>query len=274
MRPVIQQLSVVVLCLVTFSAHSQLALFDEFGASSIDPGRWSAINSTPNSLNQSRTLESGALVLRARSWAPTSRSHPDRLGLAISRPIALRVSSIAAEVTLTGIQQKRCPAPTKASVKSYFRLASHWFRDRGSGAIGGQRGNVVADIVIGRGFGRTLTGNRLEIFARAYRCTDANCTRTQRLFEKKISNARLKRTYKLALDHYPDSERIRFSAGEQRLWFDYSPRDFAISPARGPAIRTIALVNDLATCSTSARASSAETTAIVNWVKVNSDALR
>lgn len=159
-------------------------------------------------------------------------------------------------------------------MKSYVGLGGHWFKSGRSASQRGKNGDVVADVILGRGFGKRLSGDKIEIFARAYVCNNNSCTRTQRLFEKKLSNARLRRTYQLAVRHYPDSKRFRFSVGEQHRWFSYSQLNFAPTPTRGAATRNIALVNDIPGCRNIAKTSSVETSATINWVKVNADALR
>lgn len=267
-------LSVLVLCLVALPAHSQLEVFDDFNEGLIDPAKWSAINQTQNSLNQSRKLSAGALVLRSRSWAPTSNARSDVLGLSIAPATARKVTGLSAEVSITGMRQKRCRQSNVESAKSFVALGGHWFKTGRSASRRGSNGDIVADIVIGRGFGQRLSGNKLEIFARIFVCRNNNCTRTQRLFEKKLSNARLKRTYQLAVQHYPDSKRFRFSAGEQRKWYSYDQLDLVRTQIRGATTHNIALVNDVPNCRNIARTSSVETTAIINWVKVNADALR
>lgn len=262
-----------VLSVLAIPVHAQLSIFDSFAEPLLDPAKWVSLNGTPGGLNQSRTQQSGALLLQQRSWGSRADQKLRILGLSIAPAIAVGVNRLSTEVRLTTMIEKACRGVNPSSTQSYFQLSGHWLNDGSATRRSGLRGNVVGEVVIGRGLGRRLQRGRLDVVARVAICKNAACTRTRSLFQRRIGNARSSQSYTVAIHHDRAKGSIQFGFGRKRHSYRYTRDGITASPAAGDAPRTLALVSQLPSCRGN-QASYTESSASVNWVKVNADALR
>lgn len=158
------------LCLAAPSAQAleSLALYDDFGAPTLDPQHWAADL-------QSRGVEGEALRLRWRGRGGSASDSGTALmdGRRVSIARALPVTKLRANVRVTALELTGCAAnPTPTSVSAGI---GGLFFNTGNRGSGSSVGDVAATLWATRDSASADAPGVLRVQGRIFLCTDRHC---------------------------------------------------------------------------------------------------
>jgi hypothetical protein len=189
-----------------------LALYDDFNAKLIDPGRWfgTEVGSEPGGPGTEaiRQIQAGRLRLLYRAYGRTG-SGSDRLrhewGLIFQNSAAVR--AIQATVQATAVATTGCSGNPEHGL-AWARLGGRFFAAPPSG--GGPVTDVVAIIYLGRASDTKEPPHVLHARAAVFHCNDPACTKASELFSQDLGAVKLWQTARL---------RVQWDQGGHRFIF-------------------------------------------------------
>jgi hypothetical protein len=204
-----------------------LALYDDFNAKLIDPGRWFGAELGPVPAGAGgeagteaiRRIQDHQLRLLYRAYGRTdSNSKGTRRDLAlILRRNAAAVTAIQATVKVTAVAATGCPNNSEP-MRARARLSGHFF----AAPNGGVLTDVLATIFLGRSSDPANPPNVLRVRAEVFHCDDLPCTNATELVPAQtIGDVKLGKTARL---------RVQWDQGTHRFIFQHDNAKEVVMP--------------------------------------------
>ena len=203
-------------------AQEPLVLYDNFQAKTLDPDKWFGGGSTDSGMvileigrqmkNES-LLASKVLNLSSRAYANTgSDDGSSSSNTNIFFADGSDIKTIVVTVLVKKIQVPECTTnPYATDVRA--RIGGTFF-NTGTPTPGSFLNDVYAQITVGQVLNED-TGSTLRVYARVYRCTNAECSTTAGIGERQdLGTAKVGKKVKLRLTWDPDNNQFIFQKGK------------------------------------------------------------
>lgn len=204
-------------------ASAQLALYDNFEASLLDPGRWFGAESAGpgvDILESRRQIKIEpifvfrGLNIFSRSYAATGSntsrsSSSDRL---IFNDGSLK--TIRATVLVKKFEATACATNTKSVTEPRVRIGGFFF-NTGTSVPGDATNDIQAFIIVGKPSDATdLAADELKIYARVHLCNDAECDNSTEIGGQDIGTVNVNKKAKLRITWDQTNNRFVFQKGK------------------------------------------------------------